>query len=291
MERELVYLEWELNTLLLESHINPLEYPTMPEITFLNRQIKSNIKKYLLLKFAFTLVERNYVEFDTEKHHKQAKVWLQDVLNKLMTEIISKNHQIRKDHLESIVFAIDFNETKKFSSAENPGKRSYQQQNRGNSNDSRKAINLSVLENLSLQNQRAAKQYNNYGSVIKKGSKLSKNSQKVLWKNPHRNETSKHPKGKKEKERQESIDDRKDAFKRGEEAKNSELNNGDTEEQKIRKDGNDLDAINKDDNNLLNKISEKKVNNNEIKISEEQAAQTVEKGNLAFMHIFRQNTF
>ena len=280
MERELVSLEWELNSPLLKSHINPLKYPTMPEITFLSSQIKSNIKKYLLLKFAFTLVERNYVEFDTEKHHKQTKVWLQDVLNKLMTEIISKNHQIRKDHLESIVFAIDFNETKKFSSAENPGKRSYQQQNRGNSNGSSKAINLAnlaELENLSLENQRAAKQYNKYGSVIKKRSKLSKNSQKVLWKNPPRNETSKHPKGKKEKERQEPIDDRKDAFKREEEAKNSELNNGDTKEEKIRKDGNDLDAINKD--NLLNKIiSAKKVNDNEIKISEEQAAQTVEEG-------------
>ena len=295
IESELASLEWELNSPLLSAHINPMDYPIVPEITFLSDRIKSKIKTYLLLKFAFTIVDRKYVEFDTEKEHKLAKEWLQEVLNILMAEIISENHRIRQEDLESIEIFIDFNEKHKFI-AENVGKRMYEQQTKGHSNGGSKAINLTVIENLSLQNQQAANQFNKYVTGVKKQTKRSKNSNEVLWQKPHTNKSQSHSKGKKAKDKQKPTDDTKDTIKRVKEVDNDdELHDRGTKERKICESNNDLDEVDKSDKNLSEKTSAnnllvKETRDSETNISEKQIVQTVEQtGNLAFQCRFKYN--
>ena len=255
IESELASLEWELNSPLLSAHINPMDYPIVPEIAFLSDRIKSKIKKYLLLKFAFALIDRKYVEFDTEREHKLAKEWLQEVLNILVPEIISENRCIRQQHLELIEIFIDF---KELFSAENTGKRPNGVQSNGNSSSGgNKAVVLSTLENLSLQNQQAAKQFNKYATGVKKRTKESKNTHEVLWKKPHIDKSQLHSKGKKAKNRQNHTYDTKDTFKWIKEVDNDNEHNIDTKERKIREDENNI-------------------NNRKTNISEKQTVQTIE---------------
>ena len=205
VEDKLAGLKWDVNSHCLSAHINPKNHPTLPEIEFFSDEIRAQIRKYLRLKFAFTLVHRNCVDFEVENAQKIAEEWFKEVLDNLVVKITSENYLIHQQTLEAIEFCIDFKENSKLSSRDNA-----KRQRTGNSGDSSKSTNSPSLENLSVRNQQTAKLYNKFSSDANKSSKkhqtLTNRSridpQELLWKKSIRKMGQSHSKGKKGRDKQ-----------------------------------------------------------------------------------------
>ena len=243
IEDELASIEWDLNSPLLNAHINPTNCPISSEIEFFSDGIRSQIREYLLLKFALILVQRKYVDFETENAQKIVEEWLKEMLNILLVKIMRENRLVHQQALESIEFIIDFKEDSQLPSADDTKR---MRQRISNSGDSSRASNSPSLENLSLRNQQTAKQFNKWQSDAKKSFKKQQTLinrrpvQELLWKKSMTKTGQSHSKGKKEKVKQKSAENySKETLERVEKVSDrniDELNDVNEKGEKVQKD-------------------------------------------------------
>lgn len=275
-EEEMAGLEWDLNSPLLNAHLIPKNYPTLPKIVFLSEGNKSQLMQFLLLKFAFTIVHRKYIDFETENEQKIAEEWLLKMLNILAVKIVSNDSIIHRKTLESIEFFIDYKENNK--TPDDVKRIGYKT---GHSLSVNSAINSLNLSNLSWRNQQAAKQFNK----VQKSSKQPKHqainrTHELLWKKPNTKTNRSHStKGKKEKVQQKSAEDpERETFKLVNELDDQSIKVDEEKQRKVQKED-DKDVNGRKKSDEVRKTKKNNVEQGKEPLAK-QVAQEIKQGKL-----------